>query len=160
MYGGKVGYFFSRLNWLGVETEAFTTTPHVKQQFTTISFLGAPLVSGTGIGNHFRVTTWALNLIARYPGERFQPYAGAGLGVFFARMSDLPGSSSDTAPGLNALAGARFLIAKQVALFGEYKYNRATFEFDELLLKGDYSAHHLSSASGTISSHVSCGCGP
>ena len=53
VYGGKLGHFFGdRMNWLGVEMEAFNTTPHVEQQ--------GPLP-----GRHFRVTTLAFNLIGR-----------------------------------------------------------------------------------------------
>ena len=53
VYGGKLGHFFGdRMNWLGVEMEAFNTTPHVEQQ--------GPLP-----GRHIRVTTLAFNLIGR-----------------------------------------------------------------------------------------------
>ena len=141
--------------------EAFNTTPHLKETaFTT--------------GAHLRVTTLAFNAIARAKmmcerhddhdrtGRpttdrdhrdrdfcRLQPYAGVGLGVFFARASDATGSASDNAvPGLNVLAGVRYFVTERVALFGEYKYNRATFEFDNVGataagLKGDYSASHI-----------------
>jgi len=162
VYGAKVGYFMPRrLNWLGLEMEAFNTTPHLKETaFTT--------------GAHLRVTTLAFNAIARakmmcerhddHDGTgrpttdrdhrahdfcRLQPYAGVGLGVFFARASDATGSASDNAvPGLNVLAGVRYFMTERVALFGEYKYNRATFDFDTVGataagLKGDYSASHI-----------------
>ena len=162
VYGAKVGYFMPRrLNWLGVEMEAFNTTPHLKETaFTT--------------GAHLRVTTLAFNAIARakmmcerhddhdrtgrpttdrdhraHDFCRLQPYAGVGLGVFFARASDATGSASDNAvPGLNVLAGVRYFMTERVALFGEYKYNRATFDFDTVGataagIKGDYSASHI-----------------
>ena len=162
VYGAKVGYFMPRrLNWLGVEMEAFNTTPHLKE---------TPLTTGA----HLRVTTLAFNAIARAKmmcerhddhdrtgrrtddrGDRYhdfcrlQPYVGVGLGVFFARASDATGSSSDNGvPGLNALAGIRYFFTERVALFGEYKYNRATFDFDNIAgaaagIKGDYSASHI-----------------
>jgi opacity protein-like surface antigen len=162
VYGAKVGYFMPRrLNWLGLEMEAFNTTPHLKETALTT-------------GAHLRVTTLAFNAIARAKmmcerhddhdrtgrratdGDyrdhdfcRLQPYAGVGLGVFFARASDATGSASDNAvPGLNVLAGVRYFVTERVALFGEYKYNRATFEFDNVGataagLKGDYSASHI-----------------
>ena len=121
VYGGKLGHFFGdRMNWLGVEMEAFNTTPHVEQQ--------GPLP-----GRHFRVTTLAFNLIGRLKfgcemkterGEeerkvekerefcRLQPYAGVGLGVFFANLSNNNGNSlSDNAvPGLNVLGGGTLLL--------------------------------------------------
>jgi opacity protein-like surface antigen len=167
VYGAKVGYFMPRrLNWLGVEMEAFNTTPHLEQ--TSIAGTTLP-------GAHLRVTTLAFNAIARAkmmcerhdndhdrtgrPANdrdyryhdfcRLQPYVGVGLGVFFARASDAAGSSSDNGvPGLNALAGIRYYFTERVALFGEYKYNRATFDFDNVGataagIKGDYSASHI-----------------
>src|SRR5690349_1601983 len=53
VYGGKIGYFMpGRLNWLGFEVEGFNTTPHLEQQ-------------GSVLGSHLRVTTVAVNLVAR-----------------------------------------------------------------------------------------------
>ncbi len=162
VYGGKVGHFFrDRMNWLGVEMEAFNTTPHLEQQ------AGTP-------GAHLRVTTLAFNVIGRlkfacetkplrtetrteaekryethYEREfcRLQPYGGVGLGVFFANLSNNGTSASDNGvPGLNALAGLRYYFNERVALFGEYKYNRATFDLTNGPLgglKGDYQANHL-----------------
>jgi opacity protein-like surface antigen len=162
VYGLKIGYFLPRrLTWLGFEVEGFNTTPHIEE---------TNLISGT----HLRVTTLAFNAIARLKTMcqrhedhgrktggtedtvyryhefcRLQPYVGVGLGVFFARASDEAGSVSDNGvPGLNALAGLRFYVTERIALFGEYKYNRATFDFDNIGganigLKGDYSASHI-----------------
>ena len=162
VYGAKVGYFMPRrLNWLGFEMEAFNTTPHLKETDLTT-------------GAHLRVTTLAFNAIARaktmcerhddhdrsgrpatdadsrdHDFCRLQPYVGVGLGVFFARASDATGSASDNGvPGLNVLAGVRYYFTERVALFGEYKYNRATFDFDNIAgtaagIKGDYSASHI-----------------
>lgn len=36
VYGGKVGYYFESVKWLGIETEVFNATPHIKQQNYTI----------------------------------------------------------------------------------------------------------------------------
>jgi len=148
MYGAKVGYFFPTINWLGVEAEVFNTNPNLKQQSVTFSVPGAT-ASTVLPGADIRVLTTAFNVILRYPGAVFQPYAGIGLGVFFAEARDLGtlrGSVSDNwVPGLNALAGARFFLTKNIALFAEYKYNRATFTFDNVLLgaglNGVYSAN-------------------
>jgi hypothetical protein len=35
MGGIKLGHFFSRARWLGIETEVFYTTPHIKDQSVT-----------------------------------------------------------------------------------------------------------------------------
>ena len=113
VYGAKIGYFHpGRLNWLGLEIEGFNTTPHLKE--------------GAGLpGSNLRVTTLALNVIARtklgcrgsdrdYEADRrddvhdsrwsaldenarcpIQVYAGVGPGIFFAETSNQFGRSSD-----------------------------------------------------------------
>src|SRR5713101_6245754 len=96
--GAKLGFFRRPKSWLGVETEFFYTNPHMKQQDITFTVLGVPTPPVPPfVGAHVRMATWALNLIARYPGERFQPYAGVGLGIFWARISGQGiGTSADT----------------------------------------------------------------
>ena len=130
VYGAKLGMFQADpIRWLGIETELFYTNPHIKQQDITFTTLGIP-TSANRAGSHVRITTWALNWIIRYPGERFQPYAGGGPGIFWGRLSGIDfGTASDTSLGLNALAGLRIFLTKQLAVFGEYKYNRTSFDF-------------------------------
>ena len=142
--GAKLGFFRSPKSWLGFETEFFYTNPHMKQQDITLT--GAfPTTTTNFVGAHVRMATWALNLIGRYPGERFQPYAGVGLGIFWARISGQDiGTSADTSPGLNLLAGMRFALTERLALFGEYKYNQAAFHFGrDVTLYTLYQAHHF-----------------
>jgi opacity protein-like surface antigen len=139
VYGAKVGYYLPSVNWLGIETEMFDTTPHVKQQ--SITALG---VTVPAPGFNLNVFTWAINALVRYPGKQFQPYAGVGLGLFFAEAKFQGQSDKDVAPGLNALAGLRYFATDRIALFAEYKYNRAAFDFpDAIGLKADYSANHF-----------------
>jgi opacity protein-like surface antigen len=55
--------------------------------------------------------------------------------------------------GLNLIAGTRFFITPYMALFTEYKYTRATLEFDKAFVDktfgpvggfiGDYRAQHV-----------------
>ncbi|MDF0672723.1 MAG: hypothetical protein P0120_00055 [Nitrospira sp.] len=58
-YGGKVGYYFASVKWLGIETEVFNATPHIKQQDWVISgnFGTSPPITLPGIYN--RMLTWA-----------------------------------------------------------------------------------------------------
>ncbi|MDF0651126.1 MAG: hypothetical protein P0121_06615 [Nitrospira sp.] len=239
VYGGKVGHFFGdRLDWLGLEMEAYNTTPHLEQD-------------GAVPGIHQRVTTLAFNVIGRlkfgcetkrertetrterrmeegtykerkhpttgetyrerrdpstgdiymeymerrdpktgelyvdrvdastgqrtrveravmeravmatreiryetqYEREfcRLQPYGGVGLGVFFAHLSNNGNGLSDNAvPGFNGLAGLRYFVTERIALFGEYKYNFAPFDYtpDGALggavgVKADYHINHF-----------------
>jgi opacity protein-like surface antigen len=138
-YGGKIGYFPGH-GWFGVEVDAFHSTPHIKN-----------LDDVPGI--HMRVTTAAVNFIARYPGVTFQPYAGIGAAAVIAHISNSPTtqSDSDVAAGLNLLAGIRAFVTPYVAVFTEYKFTQATFHFDQAFngfgtqggFMGDYRAQQL-----------------
>lgn len=158
--GAKAGGFFPEsLSWFGVEGELFNTTPHIEQQ-------------GTAAGSHMRVTTLAINAIARarfacekkhvdteqvterfafhYVTEfcRVQPYAGVGLGIYWVDISNSSFSAhANFVPGFNALAGVRYYITDRIAMFTEYKYNRATFNFGGIQglagFEGVYSVNHI-----------------
>jgi opacity protein-like surface antigen len=150
MYGAKVGHYFESAKWLGIELEAFNSTPHVKQQDVTISAPGVGSASGNLTGATLRMTTVALNLVARYQAGQFEPYVGAGIGAFFAHLKETtpPGSSqSSMTPGLNTQVGLRYRITPQMAVFSEWKFNYTRLDFDEtssaLGFKGTYQAHHF-----------------
>jgi opacity protein-like surface antigen len=141
-YGGKVGYFPGH-SWYGIEGEVFHTTPHIKELPPTASLPADP-------GIHFRVTTVGVNFIARYPGHTFQPYAGVGVGAAIAHIGDTPTvrSNSDVATAWNILVGLRAFVTPSIAVFTEYKYAGATFEFDQALgplggFSGNYRAQHV-----------------
>lgn len=168
--GAKLGHFFSRYRWLGIETEVFYTTPHIKQQDVTLTAPGPITFTPSGggppqtlssnqfstaggiQGAHFRVITWApLNLVFRYPGKRLQPYVAIGPGVFFGRISTPvtsgPDSQSSTALGLNTQLGLRYYFTRHVSMFGEWKYNYTRFNFKEndnfFGVKSTYSMNHF-----------------
>src|SRR5262249_16684449 len=124
LFGGKLGHFFSRYKWLGIEAEVFETSPNIKQQQVTLTSPSPVLFTPSGggppqntgsnkfttagafPGAHFRVITLApLNFVFRYPGNRIQPYIAIGPGVFFGRISTAvtsgPDSQSSTTLGLN-----------------------------------------------------------
>lgn len=138
-YGGKIGYFPGN-GWVGVELDAFHTTPHIKN-----------LDDIPGI--HMRVTSVGLNFIARYPGVTFQPYAGVGAAAIIAHISNSPTTRSDSevTGGLNLLAGVRAFVTPYVAVFTEYKLTQATLRFDQAFsgfgtaggFMGDYRAQQL-----------------
>jgi opacity protein-like surface antigen len=145
--GVKLGHYFSKAEWLGLETELFAASPKFKVQTVPGTGPNCPC-SLTTSDSSISTLTWAFNAVVRYPGEKFQPYAGAGLGLFFADLRSQGAKADNAVPGLNALAGARYFVTKDLALFGEYKYNRASFTFDQAVnvagggttaLKGDYS---------------------
>jgi opacity protein-like surface antigen len=156
MYGAKLGYYFDRVKLgnfnLGIETEVFNATPHVKQQEWTIQ--GIPLGTAPGLTN--RVLTWApVVVLVRYQAGAFEPYAGVGLGVFFSRLSDGTSSSSGTDVGLNTQVGIRYRVNKNVSLFTEWKYNYANISHGDFLGNGvgvdfsyNYSVHIVAGGLG------------
>ena len=136
VYGGKVGLYPGN-GWFGVELDVFHSTPHIKN-----------LDDVPGI--HMRVTNVGVNLLARYPGVTFQPYAGIGAGAAIARIGDSATTrgSTDVASALNLLVGLRAFITPYVAVFTEYKYSQASFEFNNAFgpssgFSGNYDAHIL-----------------
>ena len=96
MFGGKIGHYFGKARWFGLEAEIFYSTPHIKQQDITFrssapsTFTpsgGGPVttfppgeITNTQVqGANFHVLTIApLNFLFRYPGTRLQPYIGVG----------------------------------------------------------------------------------
>ena len=126
--GAKLGHYFSRARWIGVETGLSYTTPHIKEGSLTFTGPGGSLSSGTLSGVHQRMIIWdVVTLMLRYPGNRLQPYIGVGPALFFASLKGptAPPGQSATAIGLNAEAGGRYFMTRHWALFGEGKYNRA-----------------------------------
>jgi opacity protein-like surface antigen len=165
--GAKAGGFFPEsLNWFGVEAELFNTTPHIEQQ-------------GAAAGSHMRVTTLAINAIARaqfacekkhldteqvterfafhYVTEfcRLQPYAGVGLGIYWVDISNSTfAAHANFVPGFNALTGVRYYLTDRIAMFTEYKYNRATFNFAGVQgLAGFEGVYSINQIVGGISYH-------
>lgn len=95
-------------------------------------------------------------MIARARLKGFEPYAGVGLGLFFARLKDAGGatSSDNGVPGFNAIAGYRSFLTddRRLALVVEYNYQRARLNFNNVLdpslglgteLRGTYEAHTM-----------------
>ncbi|HEX9135430.1 MAG TPA: outer membrane beta-barrel protein, partial [Nitrospirota bacterium] len=113
--GAKLGHYFSKARWIGIETGLSYTTPHIKEGSLTFSGPGGSLTSGTLSGVHQRLIIWDVaTLLLRYPGNRFQPYVGVGPALFFASLNGptAPPGQSATAIGLNAEVGARYFITR------------------------------------------------
>ena len=145
IFGGKAGYFFKDegFSWLGVEVEAFTTQPTIKQQTVTTT-LDATFIPGPGFSgplnppttitqpgtlqlseSSMRLVTVVFNVVARYPGTTFQPYVGVGGGAFyFSSSGQIDGRQ--VVPGLNTQLGLKVLATEEWSLFVEGKYNYAT----------------------------------
>lgn len=131
--GAKLGHYFSRAKWLGIETGLSYTTPHIKEGTITFSGPGGPpQTSPTLSGVHQRMIVWEVaTLMVRYPGNRVQPYLGVGPALFFGELKgpSAPPGQSGTSIGFNAEAGLRYLLTRHWALFGEGTYNRARMSY-------------------------------
>jgi opacity protein-like surface antigen len=149
MYGGKVGYYFDRHPWLGVETEVYRYTPNFPSQVAT-NASGSVMISAV---DHSIITWSPVTVLVRIPSGTFplplEPYAGVGLGVFFSSVSTSSFSSSSTDVGFTSQVGLRYRITPNWAAFGEWKYNTAHLTHQNLLgsgvnVDGTYSAHLFS----------------
>jgi hypothetical protein len=178
VYGAKIGYFHpGRLNWLGLEVEGFNSTPHIEQQqgglpgtHLRVTVLAFNAIARTRVGcrkrddvrhrddvrletdgtvrgsDHDRIAWSPLDENLRCP---LQLYAGAGPGIFFAETSNQFGNSTDNGRiGLNALAGAKYFMTRNLAVYAEYKFNYAKFDFTQIQggpagLTGNYLASHV-----------------
>ena len=135
-YGGKVGVYPFHGS-LGFELDVNHSTPHVKNIDNTP-------------GIHLGVTNVGLNVLFRYPGTTFQPYLGLGPGILIARLGRSVETESDTqvSVGFNFLTGVRAFVTPNVALFTEYKFTDAKFDFNGAFgsfggFNSTYRAHQL-----------------
>ena len=134
LYGARAGYFFPGREWFGLETEVYSTQLNITQQ-TVVGGVPGKVFADTMAGSHTQLTTWAINAIVRSPSlvAELEPYGGIGPALFFSTHGDTHANI-----GINLIAGARYFLTPKLALFGEFKYNRATIHFPGI--QGDYSA--------------------
>jgi opacity protein-like surface antigen len=152
VFGAKAGYFLPQLPNLGFEVSASHAEPDIRAQPSVVTgpVPGVFAFDRTSL----RVATVAFNVIARAQMKAFEPYAGIGLGLFFAQLKDATGAtrSENGVPGFNAVAGYRSFLTddRRLALAVEYNYQRARFSFSDVFdptlgigtgLQGDYEAH-------------------
>ena len=135
MVGPKLGHYFTKARWLGIETGVSYSTPHIKEGSLIFTGPGGSATSPSLSGVHQRMITWDTDVIFRYPGYRLQPYIGIGPSLYFASLKGpaAPPGQSATSIGFNVEGGLRYYITRNWALFGEGKYNWARM---------DYSSNH------------------
>lgn len=113
---------------LGLEGEFFGYGGKLKTPGGTLPSADANLL----------VLNWMVNILARYPGEIFQPYVGAGAGASLAHLRDinlqtssgsLTGKAGDVSFAYQVLAGMRAYVNKKVYVFGEYKYFGSAYDW-------------------------------
>ncbi len=141
IYGMKVGFIPEKeYTWFGVEGEFFYTD----------SAVAADPVTGAANTN-LSIKAFSTNFLLRYANGWIQPYIGVGPSVIWASSFQFSGGAADdeiTTVGLNLLAGLRIPIANRVMLFGEYKHNRSTLNFNNVEV--DYRLHALVAGFGVM----------
>jgi opacity protein-like surface antigen len=148
LVGGRFGYWFESLTFLGVGVDAsHVFGPDIGTQTATFEAcfpagcLGGPqpvrranlAVTSVGLDILLR---WPLLASPAFPRGRLQPYVAAGPAVFFSTFDDTANfapsgqSASDTAVGVKAGGGLAWHLSRWVAVFGEYRFTHFEAEFD------------------------------
>jgi len=151
VYGGKVGYYFESLKWLGLEGEYYQLSPNVKQQFVSETPPGGATTTTFKPGANLIVNTFVLNLVARAQLGQWEPYVGVGPAGFLAQfnlknreLGREPLAISSGRLGLNVEAGLRYRFLNHLAVFGEWKFNHAQFQFNSPAhVDATYNVHLL-----------------
>lgn len=157
--GLKLGYFCHKFPYLGCEFEGNFTRNEVKSGSLSLSPPVGGQTSGVINSKEFHIMTWSFHLLGRYgflpdkevPFGRVQPYVGIGPG-WVVIWSD---TDSGKNLSLEALAGVRYMLLKNLSTFVEYKYSRqwqVELESQEIIhangfqrgtSKFDFSSHKI-----------------
>jgi opacity protein-like surface antigen len=161
--GGRAGYWFDALPFLGLGLDVSHFRPDISSQTAPFSIQG---VTGTATLSDIdlRVIGISLDLMLRlplvksadFPNGRLQPYASVGPAIFISKAEDTTNfappanqSDTDTSVGFKVGAGVTFLFTKNIGIFGEYRYTHFSpeFEFTTAGVKSktetDINTHHL-----------------
>lgn len=147
VFGGKITAYttatrrrFFGLD-LGAEIDITRFSPSLKQQVldtTGTAFNGIPINTRQGVSAaDTTATIVAVNFLARkpfgvtkeMPMGRWYPYVGVGGGIQMTSTSSRGFSDSDKSPVIQVPAGVTVFLTRHIALFGEYKYTRASHTF-------------------------------
>jgi opacity protein-like surface antigen len=152
VFGGKGGYYLDRPllgGQLGAELDVYHFRPDAAAQRVRFTGLlaGVPGEARTRLQSaDIEITAVTANLLYRFallsqpqfPRGRVQPYIGIGAGAFIARLSTTTSpfdenkdiADTDVRPGVQALAGVRWFLTHNIAVFAEYKFVQTeTFSF-------------------------------
>jgi len=125
--GLKFGYFLQSHPYLGLEAETNYAHNYVKEQRVSLS---RPVQGSTRAilpTDDWATWTMALHIVGRYgflpdrevPFGRLQPYVGLGPGLVV--IYDEVDAAKNFA--IDAMAGVRYMLLKNVSAFVEYKYS-------------------------------------
>jgi outer membrane protein W len=130
--GMKLGYYFHKLPYLGLEGDFFYSKPSAHSQNVKLSPAFPPnnRIPGNQAlfpGQDINQWTLAIHIMARYgfikddevPFGRIQPYVGIGPG--FTVIYALNDSAKNF--GIDGLVGVRYMLRKNLSVFTEFKIN-------------------------------------
>ena len=170
--GGRLGYWFEALPWLGLGIDVAYFAPNVSSQNvdTTLKLGGVSANVGSLAFDKVKLdlTDVSFDLMLRWPGlvaspqfpkGRLQPYLTVGPAVFFATAKDSTNfgppnnqSSHDTSVGVKAGVGTAWMLTPTIGIFGEYRFTHFSpkFEFDtdvpgfsRTKVETDVNTHHV-----------------
>jgi len=129
LYGVKAG-IYPKSGILGLETEVFSANHDINSQTRTFNepTFGPFLQTQEG---KVRVTTWALNVLARVPiNDKLTAHVAIGPAILFSKLS-LANEQSQSASniGLNTQLGLNYSVTDQLSVFGEWKFNHARIKY-------------------------------
>ena len=165
-FGGRGGYWFEALPWLGIGLDVFHFGSNISTQTVPITVVGMNTAaqlqaidfSITAIAFDVVRLRWPLLTSAEFPKGQLQPYFTVGPALFITQAKDTnnftPGNQSvtDTSPGVKVGTGVAWQFSTHVAIFGEYRFThfspQPTF-FNaspipiQVPLQTDLNSHHL-----------------
>ena len=134
VYGLKLGHYFSRYPYLGIEGNMTFAHPNVQgQNIAVIAPDGGSTVFTTAGSGAF-VWSPAGDVVLRWPrptdqGRTWEPYFGVGLAVTLMTVSQGIMLGTSVAPGLHTVGGVRNYLTERLALFVEAQYTRTHLSF-------------------------------
>lgn len=170
--GGRLGYWFEKLPWLGLGLDIAYFAPNISAQSVDTNVKLGGVATNVGSVPFDRVkldvTDVSFDLMLRWPGlvassqfpkGRLQPYLTVGPAVFLTTAKDSTNfgppndqSSHDTSPGVKAGFGTTWMLTPNIGLFGEYRFTHfhPTFDFDtnapglsRTKVETDVNTHHV-----------------
>jgi len=165
-FGGRAGYWFEALPWLGVGLDVFHLGSNISTQTVPITVVGINTTaqlqaidfSITAIAFDVIRLRWPLLTSAEFPKGQLQPYFTVGPALFITQAKDtnnfIPSNQSvtDTSLGVKVGTGITWQLLTHVAFFGEYRFThfspQPTF-FNaspipiQVPLQTDLNSHHL-----------------
>jgi len=170
--GGRLGYWFETLPWLGLGLDIAYFAPNVSRQTVDTSVKLGGVAANVGplqFDNvKLDVTDVSFDLMLRWPGlvaspqfpkGRLQPYLTVGPAVFLTTAKDSTNfgppsdqSSHDTSLGVKAGFGTTWMLTPNIGIFGEYRFTHfhPTFDFDTnapgfstTKVETDVNTHHV-----------------